>query len=223
MLTFNDFPLGPWDNYFYLQRFQGKTWTGRNESGTPWPDGSGIFNPSPGVFRFVNKGSVPTGSGNGIQSASVYPAKLDISGKVRFPSAGNPNGFQTSSGDWNALFEWVDGSHTVFNQVGVDATQGTPTLYVRTYNPSSGGTQKVRAQTPAQFYDVDHSFRWDSKLSKGSDGYVRFWFNGQQVMNYSGPTVDATWNLSKVWIQWGWYGDSPQHKNEIVFSDLSVA
>jgi hypothetical protein len=221
--TFADLPDGPWDNYFFLQRCQGKTWTGRNEQCTPWPDGSGIFNPSPGVFRFVTKGSVPQGSGEGIQLAGVYPAALDVSGKLRFPSSGNPQGFQTGSGDWNALWEWVDGSHTVFNQWGVDATGGQITVYVRTYNPQSGGTQKMRAPVPAQFYDVDHTFRWDTKLSKSSDGYVRFWFNGQQVMNYSGATVDGSWNLGKVWQQWGFYGDSPQHRNEIIFSDLVVA
>ena len=219
--VFADLPNGPWDNYFFLQRFQGKTWTGRNETGTPWPDGSGIFNPSPGVFRFVNKGSVPVGSGNGIQIASKFgTAVVHQSGKVCFPQAGNPAGFQTYSGDWNALGELVDGSHEIYNQWGVDATQGAPTIYVRTYK-SQDVIQKFRAPTPTQFYDVDHTWRWEVKLSKGSDGYARFWFNGAQVMNYTGITADGAWNIPG-WLQWGWYGDSPQHRNEVLYAEFRV-
>jgi len=218
--TFADFPLGPWENYFYLQRFQGSRWTGVNDTGINWSDGSGIFNPSPGVFRFVNKGMVPMGSGSGIQVANVWPGVLHLSGKILFPRSGNPDGFVTNTGDWLALFEWVDGSHTVFNQIGVDSTNPSAiTIYCRTYNPSTGGTQKLKAAAPPNFYDVEHTFKYESKVSKGSDGYVRFWLNGQQVMNHSGPTVDASWN-AKVWQQWGWYGNSINHKNEVIYSDL---
>lgn len=216
-------PFGDTDPFFYLQRWQGTQWTSKQYVGTAWPDGSGIFEElsSQGLpaFRFKAGGSVPMGSGNGIQNAAVeFGYEWDISGKVMFPAAGNPQGFQTYSGDWNALWEFVDGSHQIWNQWGVDATSGTPKIYCRTYN-GSGGVLKAVANAPI-VYGTHHDWRWRVKAAKDGTGYAQFWFDGVQILNRSGSTLDASWNMGLGWFQWGWYGDSPQHKNEVIYSGI---
>jgi hypothetical protein len=218
-------PFGDTDTFFYLQRWKGTSWTSKYYTGTPWPDGGGIFQETSSqglpAFRFKAGGSMPMGSGSGVQNAAVnYGYTWDITGKIMFPAAGNPNGFQTFSGDWNALWEFCDGSHEIWNQFGVDATSGTPKIYCRTYN-GSGGVLKGVAAAPI-VYGTHHDWRWRVKAAKDGTGYAQFWFDGVQILNRSGSTLDGSWNMGLGWFQWGWYGDSSAHKNEVIYSGITA-
>lgn len=229
---FTDFRNNVWTETF-LHRWSPPTnsWTSLSVSGTPWPDGSGIFEmltkKGPG-FRFVQNGSVPRGSGNGVQIADVdhlvdqqryIGTVTDFVGKVMFPPSGNPNGFP-AYGDWNVLWEFTQ-SDVVHNLFGVDAlARGGPRLYVRTFDPArpdNRNGRKARARAPLQlgrWYD----WRWQIKWSEGEDGFVNFWFDGRRIAAWKGPNLAP--GSGAPYLELGWYGGEEPGRNEVRYAAL---
>ena len=230
---FTDFRNNAWTETF-LNRWAppAKSWTALGYAGPAWSDGSGIYEistPHGRGFRFAQYDAVPRGSGNGVQIADVdsivdqqnfLGTVTRLSGKIMFPRAGNPNGFP-AYGDWNVLWEWGQ-SNTVDNGFGVDAlAPGGPTLYVTTFNPANPGSdRKARASSPL-VYDRWYDWRWEIKWSQGSDGFMNFWLDGQQVAAFTGPTSNPT--ASAPYLQWGWYGGSTPGRNEVQYAGLTTS
>ena len=226
---FSDFSP-PYSNMLFLRRWSDMSLSGLGDTGTAWGDGSGIYEISTAEgdgFRWYQGSAVPRGSGGGVQIASHFKGgsfgEYDITGKLMLPSGNNPT--FPSYGDWNVIWEWVDGSHTIRNALGVDAlAPGGPTFYVTTYKPGFGyhsNNLKVRADDPlvkGQWYD----FRWHLNLSKSGDGFARFWLDGDQIMDHSGATLSSDYN-AKIWTQFGWYGGTAAASNEVQIVDLRVA
>jgi chitodextrinase len=225
---FSDFKNNVWTDMF-LNRWRSPPsahWTPPGYTGEAWPDGSGIFEVStshgPG-FRFVQGEGVPRASGNGVQMADVdnlvdqqsyLGTVTDISGKVMFPASGNPSGFP-AYGDWNCLWEFSEGV-SVFNQFGIDAIANK--LYVRSYDPSTQWTRKALAPSTLQ-YDRWYDWRWQIKWSRGSDGFVNFWIDGQLIAAWTGANLPA--NSQAPWLQWGWYGGTQPQRNEVLYAALT--
>ena len=225
-------------NNVFTQTFQNRwkappstVWTTLGQTGQPWDDGSGVFESStpygPG-FRIVQNESVPRGSGALVGMADIdhfvdqqnyLGTVTDLSGKVMFPRSGNPNGFP-AFGDWNILWEFTQ-STVVHNVIGVDATApGGPTLYVRAFDPANAGNRdgrKARMSSPIQ-YDRWYDWHWQIKWSTGSDGYVNFWVDGQQIAAFRGPSVMTSGG--PPYLEWGWYGGYDPGRNEVRYAAL---
>ena len=230
LTRFSDFRNNVWSEIF-VNRWQppSKSWTPLGYQGTPWVDGSGIFEVptrhGPG-FRFVQNERVPRGSGRGVQIADVdnlvdrelyLGTVTSVSGMMMFPRAGNPKGFP-AFGDWNVLWEWTQGT-AVYNGFGVDSlAPGGPRIYVSSFNPSDPArNRKVRASSVLK-YDRWYDWRWQIKWSTGSDGFVNFWLGARRVASMTGATV-APWSAAP-WLQWGWYGGDAAGRNEVVYARL---
>ena len=226
---FADFRNNVWTETF-LNRWAppAKSWTALGYTGPAWSDGSGIYEvstPHGRGFRFLQGTAVPRASGSGVQMADIdsivdhqsyIGVVTDVSGKVMFPASGNPNGFP-AYGDWNTLWEFTEGV-AVFNQFGVDALANK--LYVRSFNPATGGTRKAHAPSTLQ-YDRWYDFRWQIKWSRGSAGFVNFWIDGQQIASWTGANLPSS--SPAPWLQWGWYGGNQNMKNEVLYAALRKA
>jgi len=204
-------------------------WTPLGAVGTPWPDGSGIFQISTkrgSGFRFVQNESVPRGSGNGVLIADVdhlidqqgYLGTLtDLSGDVMFPRAGNPKGFP-HFGDWNVLWEFTQDT-AVTNKFGVDAFgRGGPAFYVSTLNPGDANHNR-KARAPSRIvFDRWYHWRWQIKWSEGADGFVSFWLDGKRIALLRGPTISTA--AGPPYVEWGWYGGEQPGRTEVRYAGL---
>ena len=103
-------------------------------------------------------------------------------------------------------------------RLGVDALANK--LYVRSFNPATGGTRKAHAPSTLQ-YDRWYDFRWQIKWSRGSDGFVNFWVDGQQIASWTGANLPSS--SPAPWLQWGWYGGNQNMTNEVLYAALRKA
>jgi hypothetical protein len=213
-------------------------WTGiASTCTTAWPDGSGVSEVStpygPGFnMRAYSAFNRASGAIMGmsdinhlIPTSGYLGTTTELSGRIMFPSSGNPKtadqptGFP-AYGDWNVLWEFTQSS-MIANGMGVDATAaGGPRVYVSTCDPS-GGYPNRKAETPAIAFDTWYSFRWQIHWSDNSDGFSNFWWNGQQIASWTGRTVNSS--KGSPYIEWGWYGGMNHARNEVVYAGLTWA
>ena len=227
---FTDFKNNVWTDLF-LQRWQvppASNWTPLSYTGTPWSDGSGIFEittPHGPGFRFKQGTAVPRSSGGGVQMTDIdhivdqqnyLGVILDQRGKFMLPASGNPSGFPQYA-DWNALWEWSEDVN-VFNQFGIDGYDNK--LYVRTYDQASNWTRKVKSASPLAL-DRWYDWRWQIKWATNSSGFVNFWLDGTQLAAWTGSNLPAM--HSAPHLQWGWYGGTQQALNEVQYAGLSYS
>jgi chitodextrinase len=212
-------------------------WTGiASTCTTAWPDGSGVSEvstPYGAGFNMRAYSGFKRASGalmgladiNHLVPTSGYlGTTTEISGHVMFPSGGNPKtstqptGFP-AYGDWNVLWEFTQSS-LVGNRIGVDATTaGGPKLYVMTTDPANPNVRDGRkAWSPTLQFDRWYTFRWQIHWSNNSDGWVNFWWDGQQIAAWTGRSINSS--AGAPYVEWGWYGGDAQARNEVVWGGL---
>jgi chitodextrinase len=129
----------------------------------------------------------------------IYPA--DFMGKtydwtfyVRFPSAGNPQGFPSN---WltNAFFEVghtnvSSGHHIALDMVWAQRGSLRWRLGIATNEP----TNTWDYSSPGTVVQMDTWYKWrmQIKWSTGSDGFINLWLNDQPVKSYNGHTAPNT-------------------------------
>jgi chitodextrinase len=203
------------------------TYTALGYSGEQWPSGGGLWQVStphgPG-FRFASTNEMLVYSGASasqmvdidhlVDTQAYMGTVFDLSGKLMFPAAGNPQGFPAYD-SWNVLWEFGPGLPSN-NQFGVNGI--TNRLYVRTYKPGApNNRQQAESPSPIQ-YDRWYDFRWQVKFSTGSDGFVNFWLDGAPMAQWTGPTLPT--GVDAPWIQWGFYSANTKPRNEVVYAAL---
>jgi chitodextrinase len=212
-------------------------WTGLSSTCTAaWPDGSGVSEVStpygPGFnmraysgFKRASGALMGLADINHLVPTSGYlGTTTEISGNIMFPSAGNPKtstqptGFP-AYGDWNVLWEFTQSS-LVGNRIGIDATTaGGPKLYVMTSDPSNPNAPNGRkAWSPTIQFDRWYTFRWQIHWSNNSDGWVNFWWDGQQIASWTGRSINTS--AGNPYVEMGWYGGDAQARNEVVWAGL---
>ena len=119
--------------------------------------------------------------------------------------------------DWHAGVLWEfhtkssSGHHLALDPDGTFRI-GRQSAYGEIYSFTSGGPVPWDRWVPVA-YDV--------KWSLGGDGYLRVSIDGQQYLNYSGPTVFA--NDGDPFLQFGFYSRlGAGLTNEVRFSDIRV-
>lgn len=226
---FTDFRNNAFTNTF-INRWRAPpapTYTALGYSGEQWPSGGGLWQVStphgPG-FRFASTNEMLVYSGASaaqivdidhlVDTQAYMGTVFDLSGKLMFPAAGNPQGFPAYD-SWNVLWEFGPGLPSN-NQFGVNGI--TNRLYVRTYKPGAPNSrQQAESPSPIQ-YDRWYDFRWQVKFSTGSDGFVNFWLDGVPMAQWTGPTLPT--GVDAPWIQWGFYSANTKPRNEVVYAAL---
>ncbi len=204
-------------------------WTGLSDSGEPWPSGGGIWEVAtpygPG-FRFVTTDEMTTYPGaksaqvvdidHLVDQDSYLGTVTTASGKFLLPRAGNPDGFPPFR-DFNALWEFGPGIASN-NQFGIDAAAHR--LYVRSYAAGLPNNRR-KALAPGRIrFDHWYDWRWQIKWSTGPDGFVNFWLDRRQIVSWLGPTIPE--GLEPPWIQFGFYGGTQKHRNEVWWARLRI-
>ena len=111
--------------------------------------------------------------------------------------------FHTNSSSGHHLALDPDGTFRIVRQTAYGA---------ESYTSTSGGPVPWDRWVPVVF---------DVKWSLGSDGYLRVSIDGQQYLDYSGPTVFA--NDGDPYLQFGFYSRlGAGLTNEVRFSDIRV-
>jgi len=200
-------------------------WFDCTSPGPNWPSlgGRGIEEVStphgPGLrFRVTSEMWVKSGGmmalmvdmDNWIDQQAFLGKSYQLSGKIMFPSAGNPNGIPAHS-DWNMIIEYHSSLQAVYNQFGIDGL--VKRFNFRTYDPSS---PRAKYLGPAIQYDRWTDFRYLVKFSYGSDGRMEGDIDGQPVARHSGPTLSQG---EVPWLQFGFYSGNIV-RNEVLYADL---
>ena len=202
-------------------------WTALGYTGEAWPSGGGLRRVStrhgPG-FRFTATDEMSIYSGakaaqvadvdNLVDQQAYLGTVFDLSGKLKFPASGNPQGFPAYH-SWNVLWEFGPGLPSS-NQFGVNGI--TNRIYVRTYKPGNRDNRRQAESRARIRYDRWYDFRWQVKFSTGSDGFVNFWLDGVQMARWTGPTLPT--GVDAPWIQWGFYSADSKPRNEVVYAAL---
>jgi len=202
--------------------------TDETQSGTPWPSvGEAsiqeVSTPHGSGFKFLSTAEQLVGSGG--KKTEVHDNTHtrgmgftdEFSGKFMFPAAGNPDGFPRNFPSWNVFWDH-HGSGRVPFFMGIDTTE-VPyrnTIYVE----SVAGGNVRKAHAPAELvYDRWYSFRYQIKWSSGSDGFVKWYLDGQLLADWTGPTIDAGDNVN---LQFGFYSTADK-QNEVWLADIRKA
>jgi hypothetical protein len=120
--------------------------------------------------------------------------------KVRFPAALNQQGFNTGWWGHNVLMEFGTTGGSVGHEFML-SNDGRLFFYIR---DSAGQFPNLKFYypTPVQL-DAQYAVEWEQRWSYGSNGLMRGVINGQEVCNYSGPTM---WNNEQIrHLGVGWY------------------
>jgi Polysaccharide lyase/Fibronectin type III domain len=200
--------------------FGSDPWSAPGDTGTPWPSGGGIWQVStpygPG-FRMVATDEMKVLSGGKKAEIAdighlVGPvgATEDWSGKVMFPAAGNPNGFPRNYPDWGVFFDFHSNLGVPL-QMGIDTTDAPyrNTIYL---GANVGETRRKALAPAALVYGRWYSWRIQLKWSSGSDGFVKWWLDGQPLADWTGRTLAAA---EVPYLQFGFYSAAQLH-NEVV-------
>jgi hypothetical protein len=134
----------------------------------------------------------------------------DWSGKFMFPSAGNPNGFTNGYDNLAIFWQFHDVGGMGINTAG-DQPANYRHIYLRTVSPS----RKVHSPAPVEF-DRWYTWRIQVRWSTGADGWLRWWLDGQQLANWTGPVPTSQRNL-----QFGFYSVA-QFRNEVWHSEIRL-
>jgi Polysaccharide lyase len=204
--------------------FGSDPWSAPGDTGTPWPSGGGIWQVStpygPG-FRMVATDEMKVLSGGKKAEIAdighlVGPvgATEDWSGKVMFPAAGNPNGFPRNYPDWGVFFDFHSNLGVPL-QMGIDTTDAPyrNTIYL---GANVGETRRKALAPAALVYGRWYSWRIQLKWSSGSDGFVKWWLDGQPLADWTGRTLAAA---EVPYLQFGFYSAAQLH-NEVVQAAL---
>ena len=143
-------------------------------------------------------------------------ATEDWSGKVMFPAAGNPNGFPRNYPDWGVFVQFHSSvSAAGVMGMGIDTTDAPyrNTIYLSSY--VSKTQKKALAPAPIE-YGRWYSWRIQLKWSSGSDGFLKWWLDGQQLANWTGPTMNVG---DSPYLQFGFYS-ATQLRNEVFHAAL---
>ena len=198
--------------------------------GTPWPNGCGVFEidtPHGHGIKYRVSAEMRTGwaeskTGVGVfqhMTPSWMGKTLEWSGWFLFPSAGNPNGFQTG---------WYPGS-TLWEIGGTEGGQWGNTIGCTLVMMSDGkvafNIRKTQTQFPDQPYptpqpvklDVWHPIRWQVKWA--ADGFHKGWIDDVQLLDYKGPTV---FSGETIWETVTGFYSTLTPLNEVWFADVKI-
>lgn len=100
----------------------------------------------------------------------------------------------TGDGNWGVVFDFHHTGQTGQANFQIFSTPtglefgiaGGPTVIDSVSDPAFN-VVSIGPVTPGVWYDFMYHVKWSS----GSDGFFQAWLNGQQVMNFSGPTLYA--------------------------------
>jgi Polysaccharide lyase len=67
-------------------------------------------------------------------------------------------------------------------------------------------------------FDHWYDWRWQIKWSGGSDGFVNFWLDGQQIAAFTGSSISAA--AGAPYLEWGFYGGVDPAHNEVMYGNL---
>lgn len=139
----------------------------------------------------------------------------DWSGKAMFPAAGNPNGFPRNYPDWGVFFQFHSNLGVPVG-MGIDTTNGPYRNTIWFSSHPSGGPKRKALAPAALVYDRWYSWRILLKWSSGSDGFIKWWLNGQLRADWTGPTLAPG---EVPYLQFGFYS-AARLRNEVVHSAL---
>jgi Polysaccharide lyase/Fibronectin type III domain len=201
-------------------------WSAPGDTGTPWPSGGGIWQVTtpygPG-FRMVATDEMKVLSGGKkAQIADIghlvgtEGATDDWSGKMMLPAAGNPNGFPRNYPDSGILVDFHDSSAGAGGGgIGIDTTDA-PFRNNFYFDWNLRGVKR-KAVSPNQLvYDRWYSWRIQIKFSSGSDGFIKWWLDGQLLADWPGATIAPG---GRPYLQFGFYSDD-QLRNEVFHAAL---
>jgi Polysaccharide lyase len=203
-------------------------WYACNSTGTPWPDGGGMWEIStpygPGFRMIATDEMKVLSGGKRAQIADIghlvgpVGSTEDWSGKMMFPAAGNPNGFPRNYPDWGILVDFHDSSAGAGGGgIGIDTTDA-PFRNNFYFDWNLRGVKR-KAVSPNQLvYDRWYSWRIQLKFSSGSDGFIKWWLDGQLLADWTGPTLAAG---EVPYLQFGFYS-AAQLSNEVRHADLRL-
>jgi hypothetical protein len=137
----------------------------------------------------------------------------DWSGRVMFPSRGNPGGFPKR---WHAglLVEFHTGTASGMH-LAIDGRGPVPRFRFGIYDPTTDGYRFVNAPDRIQF---GHWYSWRMKIrwSTGRDGYFRGWLNGRLLATSDGATLKGD---DEPKLQFGYYSIAEQ-RNEVWYAAI---
>lgn len=193
-----------------------------NASGTPWPNGSGVFEiatPGGNGMRVVcHQEAAPTWEPTSkmvqmnlqdeAETATPWIGQTQRwTWQIRFPSALNDS---YNFGVWgqHVLMQWgtAGGQVTVGHEFVCNPNQ-TLSFLVR-QQPGTFPLVKFPEPSSAPQFAEDTwiPIIWEVKHSFGSDGYMKGWINGVQVMDWTGPNMYLNEYVRHMGI--GWYSDN---------------
>jgi Polysaccharide lyase len=200
-------------------------WSAPGDSGTPWPSGGGIWQVStphgPGFRMVVTDEMKVLSGGKRAEIADIghlvgpVGSTEDWSGKAMFPAAGNPNGFPRKYPDWGVFLEFHS-NRGVPVGMGIDTTNAPYRNTIWFSSHPFGGPKRKALAPAALVYGHWYSWRVQLKWSSGSDGFVKWWLDGQLRADWTGPTLAAS---EVPYLQFGFYS-AAQLRNEVIHAAL---
>jgi Polysaccharide lyase len=195
----------------------------------PWASGGGIWEVGtrygPGFKVVCTAEMVAPWPSHEHQTKAVFLADADHlvqgvgytenwSGKLMFPSRGNPGGFPKR---WHAgvLVEFhtqtASGMH-----LAIDGRGPVPRFRFGIYDPTTDDYRFVYAPNRIRFGHW-YSWRMTIRWSNGRDGYFRGWLNGRLLATYDGPTLKQDDDHPK--LQFGYYSIA-ELRNEVWYAAI---
>ena len=210
--------------------------TGPGDTGTPWPNGSGINELDgaygPGLqFRCAAECQVSSGGKKSEMFNQRWPGTSPAGytdtykGWFMLPSSGNPSGFVRGYSSWTQLWEihattsLSPGANGTLVQFGVD-TEGTKNdLYVTVYDANTGTRPQVNDPRGALSYDQWYSWQFKVRWATDSTGWFEAWLDGTKLLSrYNQKTINAGEGGQ---LQFGFYSyHLPSMMNEVRHSGM---
>jgi len=198
----------------------GDPWSAPGEAGTPWPSGGGMWEvrtPFGRGFRFVatpemavasgGKKSEVADIGNLVQGAGHTET---WSGLVMFPKAGNPIGFPRNYPNWNVFFDFHS-NNGIPVEMGIDTTDVPRLNHIYVQSHPRGAKPRKATSRSRLVYDRWYSWRIQLRWSENSDGFLKWWLNGQLLADWRGPTLGEA---EVPYLQFGFYS-TDRIRNEV--------
>lgn len=158
--------------------------------------------------------------GNQSSQSSGYRSEMQYNGSAQNPTEGVVE-YDVYYENWKAVsggghsIQWHPNSGTGSAVLSLQNYGGKFNI-VRTLNDNKGNFHQTGTLITTQ-PNVWYKFRWEVKWSKGSDGYIRCFINGNKYYNFNGRTADDTGTPYLKIGQNRWNMASGQ--NTIVFYD----